>query len=217
PRAVRVEVGRVGERVAHVARGEVQPAQARGEGHRRQECVIGDEDAEGAAEVEGREPDAAALLLLDEQEARDEEAGDDEEHAHAERRERCRDGRLHDRESLRTGEMPENDETDGNGAQPVQGRDARICRLHQPLPRPTPTCKSELQAAAAATLRQNAFTSLRTAATARVDLYAASGRRSAGDCPARTASYSSPVLRAIAASVRSASTRARPRDPSLRA
>ena len=121
-----MEVGCVAERVPHVAGSELEPADPRGDRDRREECVIGDEDAEGAAEVEGREPHGAVLLLLDEEEPRDEEAGDDEEHAHAERGERGGNGRAHDRETPRAGKVPENDERDGNGAQPVERRDARI-------------------------------------------------------------------------------------------
>src|SRR5438105_12123920 len=57
-----MEVGCVAERVPHVAGSELEPADPRGDRDRREECVIGDEDAEGAAEVEGREPHGAVLL-----------------------------------------------------------------------------------------------------------------------------------------------------------
>ena len=108
PRAMRVVVPDVREGVAEIAGAELHPAQAGRGGHRDQEHVVGDEDAEDAAEVEHRKTDRAALLLLVEQQPGDQVSGNDEEHPHAEDgEEREDDAGRSDREPSGSREMAE--------------------------------------------------------------------------------------------------------------
>ena len=135
PRPVVVVVHRVRHRMGDVVGGDLSDPQEGQQDQRQDVRVIGGEDADCTPEVEPFEADAARAPMLVDQDPGDEEARDHEEDADAEIGDVNvaigDDRRRLWREPVGPGQMADHDRHDGDGAQPVEGRDAARRPIHR--------------------------------------------------------------------------------------